>query len=121
MPDAGIITGPGVVCVSDAITLTDTATAGTWTATNSSANVMGGAVSGVTAGIDTINYMVVNSCGSISATAIVTVNPMPFVPAAISGLSTVCAGGASSLETLVAWIPSAIPFQIVVAQQLSVK
>ena len=95
LPDAGIITGPGVVCVSDAITLTDTATAGTWTATNSSANVMGGAVSGVTAGIDTINYMVVNSCGSISATAIVTVNPMPFVPAAISGLSTVCAGGAT--------------------------
>ena len=95
-PNAGTISGASTVCVGTVITLTDATTGGTWTATNTHATVIGGVVTGVTSGIDTIRYTVINTCGSDTATKIVTVNPQPNA-GTISGASTVCAGNIITL------------------------
>ncbi len=62
-PSAGIVTGPDSVCIGtgNEITLTDTATGGTWSAANSNAHVSGtGLVTGVTTGTNIISYTVTN-------------------------------------------------------------
>ncbi|PQJ10742.1 hypothetical protein CJD36_012285 [Flavipsychrobacter stenotrophus] len=95
-PNAGTISGTSTVCVGDAVTLTDAAAGGVWSATNSNTTVTGGVVTGVTTGIDTIRYTVTNTCGADTATKIVTVNPQPNA-GTISGTSTVCVGNAITL------------------------
>ena len=99
-PNAGTISGVSTVCVGDVITLTNAATGGAWSATNTNAAVVGGAVTGVASGIDTIRYIVTNTCGSDTATKIVTVNPQPNA-GSISGLSNVCVGGTITLTNAI--------------------
>ncbi len=73
-PSAGTITGLSIVGIGSNITLSDTATGGTWSATNSNATVSSsGVVTGVTAGIDTIYYIKTNVCGSDTAKMIITI------------------------------------------------
>ena len=91
VPVAGTITGTASVCVGNTIALTDTLTGGTWHATNTNATVIAGTVTGNNRGIDTIIYSVTNSCGTVNATKVITVNAIPVVPA-ITGLSSVCPG-----------------------------
>ena len=91
LPVAGTITGTASVCVGNSISLTDTLAGGTWHATNTNATVIAGTVTGNNRGIDTIIYSVSNSCGTVNATKIITVNAIPVV-SAISGLSSVCPG-----------------------------
>ncbi len=88
---AATISGPGVVCVGLNITLTDPAPGGVWSSSNAHATVVGGLVSGVSAGVDTISYTVTSSCGSAVATHTVTVNPLP-VAGTITGPSSICIG-----------------------------
>ena len=57
LPVAGTITGTTNVCVSSTITLTDAATGGVWSSSSVTATVSGGAVFGVSVGIDTIKYI----------------------------------------------------------------
>jgi trimeric autotransporter adhesin len=75
------------VCVGSTITLSDATLGGTWSASSGLATVSGGIVGGVSAGTLTITYNAPSGC---SATAIVTVNPLPN---AITGSPTVCVGG----------------------------
>ena len=72
----GPITGPGAVLPSHSITLSDTTTGGTWSASNSNATVSAGVVNGISIGTDTIYYTVTNSCGTfvVSKTIIIS-NP----------------------------------------------
>ncbi len=101
LPVVGAISGPPDVCVASNITLTNATPGGTWSVTNGRAAVTsGGLVTGVTAGVDTINYAVANACGTSSVTMEVTVNPLPFA-GTISGLSTVCIGSAITLTNSV--------------------
>ncbi|MCW3120595.1 MAG: Conserved repeat domain protein [Flavipsychrobacter sp.] len=69
------ITGPNIVCVGSTITLTDAATGGTWTSSNTGVatiDVSTGIVTGVSAGTTTITYT--TPCGPV--TYVVTViNP----------------------------------------------
>lgn len=88
-PVAGTITGPSSVCEGSSITLTDLAPGGVWTTSNSSATVVGGLVTGVSAGLDTIGYVVTNICGIATATHTVLVNPLP-VSGTITGPTNVC-------------------------------
>ena len=67
MPAAGSITGPDTVCGGHTITLTDTAAGGNWFTSNGKATVAAGIVSGITYGLDTIIYVVTNSCGHDTA------------------------------------------------------
>jgi uncharacterized protein YjdB len=93
-PTAGTVTGASTVCAGSTISLVDGAPGGLW---SSSAMVVAtvngaGVVSGVSAGATTISYTVTNSCGSATASAPVTVNPMPD-PGTITGAVTdVCPG-----------------------------
>jgi hypothetical protein len=68
LPNAGIISGAGTLCVDSSITLSDTITGGVWSASNSSASITsGGYVTGVAVGIDTIKYSVTAlSCTTIT-------------------------------------------------------
>jgi uncharacterized protein YjdB len=89
---AGTISGPTVVCAGSAITLTDATTGGAWSVSNAATMVGStGIVTGLAAGVDTVSYTVSASCGSASATHVVTVNPMPDA-GSISGPTMICLG-----------------------------
>ncbi len=76
LPNPGTIYGAGTVCEGDIITLTNAATGGVWSASNSNVTVdASGNVTGVTAGSATISYTQTNGCGSASATFPLVVNP----------------------------------------------
>jgi len=101
LPFAGVITGPASLCDTGTITLSDAATGGVWAASNSNALVSSaGMVVGFSAGIDTISYSVTNTCGTISTTTIVTVNPLPNA-GTILGADSLCFSDTISLgETI---------------------
>ncbi len=86
------ITGTLTVCAGATTTLSDSMSGGTWNSSNTSVATVGstGLVTGVAAGTSTISYIVSGS----SATAVVTVNPLP---AAISGTTTVCVSATTTL------------------------
>ena len=101
LPTAGTISGSSTVCIGVSTTLTDGITGGLWGATNGNAIISsGGIVYGLIAGIDTVIYTVTNSCGSVSATKIIIVNPLP-TAGTISGSSTVCISDTISLSEIV--------------------
>ncbi len=77
LPNAGTISGASSVCVGSFITLTDATPGGVWHSGNGDATVVGGVVTGITAGTDLIGYMVTNVCGTATATAVITINALP--------------------------------------------
>jgi len=105
-PVTGTITGASVVCAGASITLTDVATGGAWSSSNSSATVLGGTVTSVTAGIDTIKYTVSNSCGTASAEKTVTVNPIPGITP--SSNQTVCNGATTAAINFTGSVPGTV-------------
>ncbi len=100
LPNAGTIAGANIVCASSIVTLTCTVGDGAWSSGNTSIATVGssGIVTGVANGTVTISYTVTNVCGSLSATKILTVNPLPLA-GTISGPSTMCTGTTISLST----------------------
>jgi type IX secretion system substrate protein len=68
LPDAGtIVSAPGV-CIGSTMAVTDAATGGAWSASNTHSTISAaGLVVGVSAGTDTMLYTVVNSCGTATA------------------------------------------------------
>ncbi len=100
LPVAGTITGSSLVCTTLRDTLLETATGGTWSATNSDATVSStGIVLGVSSGIDTIKYTVTNSCGTAVAIKIITVNTL-VTGTAISGATNVCQAANTTLSDI---------------------
>ena len=99
-PDAGTISGPSTVCQGATISLSETATGGTWSETSggftASVSTMG-VVTGNNGGADVINYTVSNGCGSVTATYPVTVNPLPSPGVITGGPAVVCAGSSVTL------------------------
>lgn len=79
MPNSGTIAGLSEVCMGSTITLANTASGGVWTVSNPNATIVSGLVTGITAGLDTIRYTVINSCGTSVATKIITIKPNPIV------------------------------------------
>ena len=68
LPNAGAIIGTDTVCWPHGTALlTDTTGGGAWHTANAAATVSGGAVSAVSPGIDTILYVVSNTCGTDTA------------------------------------------------------
>ncbi len=103
MPNAGTISGPSAVCIGSVITLTTSGSGGTWSASNMSATVVNGLVTGVSQGLDTIMYTVTNSCGTAVATKTVMVNPVPNV-ASIPD-QTVCNGAPTTAVIFTGTVP----------------
>jgi Secretion system C-terminal sorting domain/Beta-propeller repeat len=73
LPVAGTIVGLDSVCIGNYITLVVGLPGGIWTTTNGNATVIGGDVTGVTAGVDTVVYSVTNACGTDHADKIVNI------------------------------------------------
>jgi uncharacterized protein YjdB len=89
---AGTITGNMTACPGTSTALTDvTGSIGTttWASSNTNVATVGatGIVNGLIPGTSTINFTVVNSCGTATAGTTVTINPLP---SAINGPSGVC-------------------------------
>jgi len=101
-PSAGTITGGSLVCVGSTMPLSDATTGGIWSSLSTAIATVGssGIVSGVSAGTATIIYTISNTCGSVFASHIITVNPLP-VANTITGASTVCAGSNITLTDAV--------------------
>ena len=92
---AGTITGATSVTAGLQINLSDAVTGGVWSATNGNATVNAtGLVTGITPGTVTISYTVTNSCGTIAATQVITVNPGA---SGITGVLSVCNGLTTAL------------------------
>ena len=91
LADPGTLSGLSVVCEGSSITLTSSMPGGVWSASNALATVTGGVITGVAYGTDTISYTATNGCGSVAATAIITINPLPHT-GTLSAASTICGG-----------------------------
>jgi len=98
-PVVSAITGTASLCQAGTTTLSDAASGGVWSSSNSSVATVGtnGVVSGIAGGNATISYSVTNACGTINATQVTTVNPLPAV-AAIGGTAVVCPSATTSLS-----------------------
>ncbi len=98
LPDHGTITGSSSVCLSSAISLSETVSGGTWTSSASSVASVNssGSVSGLAVGSATISYSVTSAlgCGPEVATFAIAVNTVPSA-GTITGASTLCAGTSS--------------------------
>jgi len=98
LPVSGTITGLSSVCAGSTIALTDGATDGVWKVTNANATIsVSGIVSGSAAGNDSVLYTVNNICGTVTASRVITVNPMPDA-GTITGAISVCIGSSISLS-----------------------
>ena len=71
------IFGVPSVCVGSTFTVSDVTAGGVWSSSNANATVIGGVISGVSAGTDTIMYIVSTSCSSDTARITITINPLP--------------------------------------------
>ena len=99
LPNAGTISGPAMVCVNSEISLSNAATGGAWASGGVHDTVSNtGIVYGVSAGIDTVWYNVINGCGNANAYYYITVNPLPDA-GTISGSGSVCTGASVTLTT----------------------
>lgn len=107
LPDAGIITGKDTVCLGGTITLTSSATGGSWSMLHSYASINGsGVVTGIHIkgsfecswwpGLDSAMYIVANGCGQDTAIKKVTVHRTPFAGFYFEGY--VCVGGCLSIN-----------------------
>ena len=98
LPVAGILTGAtDSVCTGATITLTASASGGTFYMTNGHATQTGGVINGLTAGMDTLVYKVTSMyCGSDSVYAAVTVVAQPNA-GSITGTLSLCVGHTDTL------------------------
>ncbi len=97
---AGTISGSTGVCAGATTVLSSTVAGGTWSSANNAIATVNsaGVVTGVANGNTAISYTVTTSCGTASATAAVTVNPLP---STVSGSSSVCVGSTIALSASV--------------------
>jgi len=108
LADPGFITGAGTICTTSPATLTDGVAGGIWVVTNGNASVSGGVVTGLAEGMDTVMYVVVNSCNADTALHPITINTLPGA-GVIAGADTACAGHTIELTDAVSgglWVSS---------------
>jgi hypothetical protein len=75
LPYAGIITGITNIAVGDTIILKDSITGGAWAVSNNNAIVTAlGVVGGLREGLDTVRYIISNSCGKDTASLPITIS-----------------------------------------------
>jgi uncharacterized protein YjdB len=103
LANPGTLSGTMTVCAGANTTLAANGTGGgVWSSTNiasATVNAVNGVVTGINNGNTTISYTVTNGCGSVAATAIVTVSPLPGDPGTITGASSICEGNNITLST----------------------
>lgn len=101
-PDAGAVVGSLTVCVNATTPYTSTGmVGGIWssvTPTVATVDPSTGLVTGISAGFATIKYTYTNSCGSVSSSQLITVNPLPNA-GLVTGASSVCAGSQATFTS----------------------
>ncbi len=97
LPYAGAILGTATLCAGSTTALSDPAVGGIWSSGSPTVcSVDGtGVVTGLGSGTATISYTLTNSCGSNSATRVVTVNAVS--AGTITGAGSLCSGSSISL------------------------
>jgi trimeric autotransporter adhesin len=97
-PNTGMISGPSMVCNGSSITLVDTVSGGTWSASNGSGTInTSGIFTTAMPGVDTVYYAVSNAHCTAKAMLSVSVDTIP-TAAPITGPNTVCVGSFVMLE-----------------------
>ena len=87
------ISGVSALCVGASSTFTDGTSSGAWSSSiPAAATVVGGVVTGVSAGTTTISYTLTNGCYTAQP---VTINPSP---SPITGVTAVCVGATTTLS-----------------------
>lgn len=88
-PTGTAITSSAAVCVGNNITLSANNAGGVWTLMNGHATISGDVVTGISAGVDTLIYVVANSCGADTASQLIAINALPDA-GALTGADSVC-------------------------------
>lgn len=88
------ITTPSTVCTGGTSTLSGTPTGGSWSVSNSNVGLSGSILTGMSAGTTTLTYMAANGCYKTAKTTVLQ------TPAAISGISAICAANTANLATV---------------------
>ena len=103
LPDVGVISGAGSVCMGGSVTLSESVSGGTWSATNTLGSITsGGVFMGTMSGIDTVYYAVSNTHCIGKAAMFENIDTLP-VAYPITGPSNVCTGGVILLENANTW------------------
>ena len=98
--DAGILSGTQNVCVGANTTFSSTVLGGSWSSANTAiatVNASTGVITGVASGTTTLTYTVDAGGGCTVQTTSRTVTVIPLPTATISGTSTICSGGTSTI------------------------
>jgi uncharacterized protein YjdB len=104
-PHIDSLSGSSAACVGEHTTLYGFPGGGYWTSVNTNATVtVGGVVTGVDLGEDSIKYTLTNICGTDIAAKAITVGTVPAV-AALSGMDTICVG---AFDTIAASISGGV-------------
>lgn len=91
LPHAGILTGAVSVCAFDSITISASLPGGVFAATNSRGIFRDSIFRGVTRGLDTVLYIVRNTCGADTTKRTITIDSLPN-SGIVSGPTFICAG-----------------------------
>jgi|GEM_PF-3402010 len=100
LPVVGPVSGPGAICAGAATLFTNATPAGAWYTSDTSVatvDIVTGAVSGVSVGVITLSYVHNTSCGVVTTTKVVSVNPASVTVPAIAGPDLVCPGTSVTL------------------------
>ncbi len=89
LPAAGIIAGPDSVCLFANVTFLASDAGGVWTIANANATVDSGVIYGLVLGMDTVMYVITNSCGSDTVNKSFYVKPLPIL-SPITGPDSLC-------------------------------
>ena len=98
LPDPGSIYGAYSVCAGSQVTLSDASTPGIWAVSNDHGSISPtGWFTGIWHGLDTVYYMVTNTCGTVSTMHTIIVDTIPSA-GVLTGPDTVCTGSAFYLN-----------------------
>jgi trimeric autotransporter adhesin len=97
IPSGGTIIGVSAICAGMVTTYTDAVSGGIWGVSNSTANInSAGVLTAITAGPDTVLYVVTNACGTATAFKPIIIGS-PISAGSITGPNNVCQGAAVTL------------------------
>ena len=96
LPDVPVISGPSSVNAGSSIMLTASVGGGTWSSTGNISVNASGSVYGTADGAGAVTYTVTNSCGTRSATKMITVNPSGFLSICVGSTHQFTASGSGT-------------------------
>ena len=93
LPDPGVISGPLSICQGASVSMSDPIPLGAWSTGSAIATISSsGLLTGISGGVVTVSYSVVNACGTSYATAPLVINPtlIPSVGVSASPGTVLC-------------------------------